>query len=64
MIVETELDNEGHVAKTKVVRKLGYGLDEAAANAVRERCKFKPAEVNGEKVGTTITLTFHFIIEE
>jgi len=64
VIVETELDAEGHVAKTHVLKKLGYGLDENAANAIRERCKFKPAEVNGEKVGTTVTLTFHFIIEE
>lgn len=64
VVVETELDAEGHVAKTRVLRKLGYGLDENAANAIRERCKFKPAEVNGEKVGTTVTLTFHFIIEE
>lgn len=64
VVIETELDAEGRVTNTRALRKLGYGLDESAANAIRTRCKFKPAEVNGEKVGTKVTLTFHFIIEE
>ncbi len=64
VVVETVLDDDGHVTKTRVVRGIGYGLDDAASKAIREQCKFKPAEVNGDKVGTTITLTFHFIIDE
>jgi TonB family protein len=42
-------DETGNVARAKVTRPLGKGLDEKALEAVR-RWKFKPATYNGEPV--------------
>jgi TonB family protein len=42
-----------------VVRKLDYGLDQSALDAVR-RYRFKPAMRNGEPVPTMVTIEVNF----
>lgn len=37
------LDESGHVHDIKVLHGLGHGLDQAAVNALRYKCHFKPA---------------------
>lgn len=37
------LDQRGHVSSVRVLRGLGYGLDQAAVDALKHRCKFTPA---------------------
>jgi periplasmic protein TonB len=37
------LDQRGRVSSVRVLRGLGYGLDQAAMDALKHRCKFTPA---------------------
>lgn len=64
VVIEATIDESGRVTKANVLRGLGYGLDEAAVRALKEQCRFSPAEVNGEKVVTTIRYSFSFVLEE
>lgn len=64
VVIEAVINESGRVSKATVIRGLGYGLDEAAVKALKEQCRFSPAEVNGEKVVTTIRYNFTFVLEE
>src|SRR6185295_8936074 len=46
------VDLDGRVVEVKVLSGPGYGLDEAARDAIK-RFKFKPAMKGGEAVSTT-----------
>jgi protein TonB len=41
------LDERGQVVEVKVLEGLGHGLDEAAVEALRHRCRFTPAITSG-----------------
>jgi periplasmic protein TonB len=41
--LRVSLDESGRVVEVKVVSGLGHGLDEAAVNAIKNRCRFTPA---------------------
>jgi protein TonB len=56
------VDNTGRVVDVKVLNKLGYGLDEAAREAIKHM-KFKPATKGGEAVSTTITYNYTFLLD-
>ncbi|MBK7859226.1 MAG: energy transducer TonB [Archangiaceae bacterium] len=56
------VDFEGHVTEVKVLSGPGYGLDEAAREAIK-RFKFKPALKAGEAVSTTITYNYTFLLD-
>jgi protein TonB len=56
------LDEQGKVHDIKVLSGLGHGLDQAAMNALKYRCKFKPAvDTTGKPVAYVIqTYTWTF----
>lgn len=56
------IDLEGRVVKAVVVKGLGYGLDEAARNALL-RFRFKPAIKNGEPVSTEMKYSYTFLLD-
>lgn len=56
------VDFEGRVTEVKIISGPGYGLDEAAREAIR-RFKFKPALKGGEAVSTTITYAYTFLLD-
>ena len=56
------VDFEGKVTEVKILNGPGYGLDEAAREALR-RFKFKPAMKAGEAVSTTITYNYTFLLD-
>ena len=56
------VDFEGRVVEVKVLSGPGYGLDEAAREAIR-RFKFRPAMKAGEAVSTTITYNYTFLLD-
>lgn len=56
------VDFEGHVTEVKILNGPGYGLDEAAREALK-RFKFKPAMKAGEAVSTTITYNYTFLLD-
>jgi protein TonB len=56
------IDSEGRVVKAVVIKGLGYGLDEAARDALL-RFRFKPAIKNGEPVSTEMKYSYTFLLD-
>ena len=57
------VDKKGDVVDAKVVKSLGYGLDENAIIAVKE-WKYKPAEKDGVPVAVKMEVTVDFYLRE
>jgi len=60
--LKVTLDPEGTVEDVLVIAGPGYGLNEAARDALR-RFRFKPATKGGEKVGYTFIYTYVFLLD-
>ncbi len=59
VILETVIDENGRVTDVKVINGLGYGLEQAAIDAV-SRWRFEPARMNGRAVKVFFNLTVQF----
>jgi TonB family protein len=57
------VDKNGDVADAKVVKGLGYGLDENAIIAVKV-WKYKPAEKDGEPIAVKMEVTVDFFLHD
>ena len=57
------VDQKGDVTDAKVVKGLGYGLDENAIVAVKE-WKYKPAEKDGEPIAVKMEVTVDFFLRD
>lgn len=60
--MEIAIDAEGRVTAAKVLRGLGYGLDEAAVAAAKEML-FEPARRCGKAVPSTLTFNMRFTLD-
>lgn len=56
------IDAEGKVTNVKVISGPGYGLNEAARDAIR-RFRFKPAIKGGEPVSTEMKYSYTFLLD-
>lgn len=61
--LEVIVGADGNVGDVKLVRGIGYGLDEAA-KAMMQQCRFEPGEMGADKVATKIRYTFTFVLPE
>ncbi|MGC4094035.1 MAG: energy transducer TonB [Polyangiaceae bacterium] len=59
MRLELEIDEKGVVRNVRVLRGLGYGLDEAAVEAAK-KIEFRPATLCGKPVASKFTLGFRY----
>jgi|GEM_PF-2121513 len=64
VVLEIVISEQGLVKTAKIIKGLGYGLDQAAQKAMLQKCRFSPAELNGQKVPSTIKYTFNFVLDE
>ena len=62
VVLSVRIDAAGEVLSVKVLSGPGYGLNEAAAEAVR-RFKWTPATKKGEPVETEVKYTYTFLLE-
>jgi TonB family protein len=60
IILQAIIGTDGIVDSAKVVKGLGYGLDESAINTVSAKWRFKPAMLNGMPVCVQIAITVSF----
>ena len=51
---------DGSIDQIKVVRGLGYGLDESAINAIKAEWKFQPGILNGQPVDVQVFIETSF----
>lgn len=63
VVLEILIDGEGRVREVKLVKGLGYGLDEAALAALK-LFKFKPAIAGGKAVAVRTQFTYRFVLEK
>lgn len=59
VVVQATITRDGDVTNVRVLKALGFGLDDAAASAVRQ-WKFKPAERFGRPAAVLYNLTVKF----
>jgi periplasmic protein TonB len=59
VVMDVLIDTNGNVVDVKVISGLGFGLDEAAAEAMK-LFKFEPARVQDQKVAVRIRYTYRF----
>jgi protein TonB len=62
VIMDLLIDAEGLVREVRLISGPGFGLDEAAAAAIRN-FKFQPAEINGKPVAVRIPFTYNFLLK-
>ncbi|WP_337866922.1 TonB family protein [Ignavibacterium sp.] len=59
VLIQAIIDENGNVAKAKVIKGIGYGCDEAALDAVKGS-KFTPGKQRGKNVRVQITIPIVF----
>lgn len=59
VIIEITIDERGNITNTKVVQRLGYGVDERVLSAVQQ-WRFKPATRDGIAIASQQLCVFHF----
>ena len=62
VLLNVQVDATGTVTGVSVIKGPGYGLNEAAREALK-RFKFRPAMKAGEAVSTTITYNYTFMLD-
>jgi len=59
VIIEADIDSDGVLHRTKMVKSAGFGFDEAAADML-ENSTFSPAVMDGRQVGVRMRFTIKF----
>jgi periplasmic protein TonB len=54
------VDENGNVTNTKVVKDIGFGCGDAALDAVKSLCKWKPGKMGGRSVRVLFNLPVKF----
>ena len=63
VVLELLIDAEGKVRDAKVLSGPGYGLNEAALQAIKS-FRFTPAEAEGKPVAVRTAFTYNFFLQE
>jgi TonB family protein len=61
VVLQAVIRKDGSITDVKVLKGLGYGLDESVINTITGKWRFNPATLNGNPVdvGANITTSFH-----
>jgi TonB family protein len=59
VVVEVTIDDHGNVTATKIIQRLGYGIDEKVEAAVR-RWRFHPAIMDGRPIPSQQDVLYRF----
>jgi protein TonB len=62
VVMDLIIDDQGKVRQVSLVRGPGYGLDEAAIEAI-QKFQFRPAQIADKSVAVKIRYTYRFILE-
>jgi TonB family protein len=60
VLLEAIVRKNGSIDSFKVLRSLGYGLDESALNTIKKDWKFEPGTRNGKPVDVKIVVETSF----
>jgi TonB family protein len=60
VLLQATILKDGKIKDTKVIRGLGYGLDESAVQTISTRWSFKPGTLNGKAVNVRVNIEVSF----
>jgi len=60
VMVGAVIQKNGSVGQIKILKGLGYGLDESAVNTISREWKFKPGTLNDEPVDVSVVMEVSF----
>ena len=60
VIISYEIDEQGKIDNIKIVKGVGYGLDEAAIELIKKMPNYEPAKLNSRNVRTKLTIPVKF----
>jgi TonB family protein len=60
VLVNAVIQKNGSVGQIKILKGLGYGLDERVANTLSKQWKFKPGTLNDEPVDVSVVMEVSF----
>ena len=59
-MVGAVIQKNGSVGQIKILKGLGYGLDESVVNTISREWKFKPGTLNDEPVDVSVVMEVSF----
>ena len=59
VIVEVTIDEQGNVVETKLIRGIGYGIEDRVLATLRQ-WHFRPASKDGTTIASQHIVTFHY----
>ncbi len=62
IVLQLDIDANGHVSAVQVVTPAGHGFDEAAVEAAKQFV-FSPAELDGKPIAVRVNYTHHFLLQ-
>jgi TonB family protein len=60
VVIQAVIRRDGTVDSIKVLRGLGYGLDESAIHTIADKWRFRPGTRNGEAVDVQANIEVSF----
>ena len=60
ILIQAIIRKDGTVDSFKILRGLGYGLDESAINTIATKWRFRPGTLNGEPVDVQVNIEVFF----
>lgn len=60
LLLQATIRKDGSVDSFKILRGLGYGLDESAIDTIYKRWRFKPGTLNGQPVDVQVRMEVSF----
>jgi protein TonB len=63
LVLRINIDERGRISDVKLVKGLGYGLDEAAIAHVKAKWRFEPARLNGQPIARSIVVPINYSLE-
>ncbi len=60
ILIQAIVRKDGTVDSFKVLRGLGYGMDESAINTIAKEWRFRPGTFNGEPVDIQVNIAVSF----
>lgn len=62
VVMDILIDNQGQVRQASLIKGPGFGLNEAAMEAIKN-FKFRPAQIKDQAVAVKIRYTYRFVLE-
>jgi TonB family protein len=63
VVLQAIIRKDGSVDSLKVIKGLGYGLDESAMNTISAKWRFKPATINDNPVDMIANIEVRFVYD-